>query len=157
VNGFALGGGMELALACDIVVASENAIFALPEPRVGTAAIAGGLQRLPRQIGLKHAMGMLLTGRQVPAVEAARLGFINEVVPFAGLREAAMRWAESICECSPLAIRAAKQAVGKGLAVSLPEAMQRVTRLPAVRELFDSEDFQEGPRAFAEKRKPRWS
>src|SRR6202051_3400887 len=81
VNGVAMGGGFEVALACDLIIASENATFALPEPRVGLAALAGGLHRLPRQIGLKRAMGMILTARHVTAREGHELGFLNEVVP----------------------------------------------------------------------------
>src|SRR5262249_3163058 len=81
VNGIAMGGGFEIALACDIIVAAENAVFALPEPRVGLAALAGGLHRLPREIGVKKALGMILTGRRVSAAEGQQLGFVNEVVP----------------------------------------------------------------------------
>src|SRR6202011_2447515 len=84
VNGVAMGGGFEIALACDLIIASENAMFALPEPRVGLAALAGGLQRLPRQIGLKRAMGMILTARHVSAAEGKEVGFVNEVVPAGG-------------------------------------------------------------------------
>ncbi|MFQ5418169.1 MAG: enoyl-CoA hydratase-related protein, partial [Myxococcota bacterium] len=96
VGGVAMGGGFEIALACDLIIASDDAVFALPEPRVGLAALAGGMQRLPQQIGLKHAMGMLLTGRRVSAEEGYRLGFVNEVVPRAELMAAARRWAEQI-------------------------------------------------------------
>ncbi len=81
VNGVAMGGGFEIALACDLIIASDTAVFALPEPRVGLAALAGGLQRLPRQIGTKQALGMILTGRRVAAAEGQTLGFVNEVVP----------------------------------------------------------------------------
>ncbi len=81
VNGVAMGGGFEIALACDLIIASDNAVFALPEPRVGLAALAGGLHRLPRQIGTKQALGMILTGRRVSAAEGKTLGFVNEVVP----------------------------------------------------------------------------
>ena len=94
VNGVAAGGGFELALACDLVIAADTARFALPEPRVGLIAGAGGVHRLSRQIPLKHAMGMLLTGRFVSAEEGYRLGFVNEVVPAAELMPAAERWAE---------------------------------------------------------------
>jgi enoyl-CoA hydratase/carnithine racemase len=103
VNGLALGGGFEIALACDLLIASQNASFGLPEPRVGLAAMAGGMHRLPRQIPLKHAMGMLLTGRRVSAQEGLALGFVNEVVAPERLMEAARRWADQILECAPLA------------------------------------------------------
>jgi enoyl-CoA hydratase/carnithine racemase len=155
VNGVAMGGGFEIALACDIIVASDNAIFALPEPRVGLAALAGGLHRLPRQIGLKRAMGMILTGRRVSAQEGLALGFINEVVSQADLMISARRWADQILECSPLSIRASKAAVMSGLDESdLQKAMAQ--KLDAVYTLFISEDFIEGPKAFAEKRPPNW-
>jgi enoyl-CoA hydratase/carnithine racemase len=155
VNGVAMGGGFEIALACDIIVASEKAIFALPEPRVGLAALAGGIHRLPRQIGLKHAMGMLLTGRRVSAREGMQLGFVNEVVAPDELLSAARRWAEQIAECAPLSVRASKEAALAGLdAPSLEEAMSR--RYEAIVTMIKSEDFVEGPRAFAEKRDPVW-
>ena len=115
VNGFAMGGGFEIALACDLIVASDNAVFALPEPRVGLAALAGGLHRLPRIIPQKQALGMILTGRRVSAEEGERLGFVNEVTSQGELMNAAKRWAASILECSPMSIRASKQAIYRGL------------------------------------------
>src|SRR6202011_4573787 len=118
VNGVAMGGGFEIALACDLIIASENAKFALPEPHVGLAALAGGLHRLPRQIGLKRAMGMILTARRVSARGGYELGFVNEVVPLDGLMAAAARWGEAICQNSPMSIRASKDGVHRGLAVS---------------------------------------
>lgn len=155
VNGVAMGGGFEIALACDLIIASDNARFALPEPKVGLAALAGGLHRLPRQIGLKQAMGMILTGRHVPANEAMSLGFVNAVAPQAELMTEARRWADMIGECSPMSIKASKQVVMGGLDIAdFQEAFS--TKFPAVGELFKSEDFIEGPRAFAEKRKPQW-
>ncbi len=155
VNGVAMGGGFEIALACDLIVASENATFALPEPRVGLAALAGGLHRLPRAIPLKHAMGMILTGRRVSAQEGQALGFVNEVVPAGELAAAARRWADQILECAPLSVRASKQVALDGLAFgSVEEAMQG--RYPLLRDMLKSEDFVEGPRAFAEKRAPDW-
>jgi len=156
VNGVAMGGGFEMALACDLIIASENAVFALPEPRVGLAALAGGLHRLPRQIGLKRAMGMILTGRHVSAREGLDLGFVNEVVPVGEALNAAERWAAQIGQNSPMSIRASKQAVMDGLNVSLPEAIAAQREYPAVREMMESADYVEGPRAFAEKRPPRW-
>ena len=131
VNGVAMGGGFEIALACDIIVASENAIFALPEPRVGLAALAGGLHRLPRQIGEKAAMGMILTGRRVPAAEGQTLGFVNEVVPAGEALAAAQRWAAQIIECGPMSIRASKDAVQRGLAEpSLEAAIKGQNKYP---------------------------
>jgi len=157
VNGVAMGGGFEIALACDIIIASESAVFALPEPRVGLAALAGGLHRLPRAIGLKRAMGMILTGRRVSAKEGEALGFVNEVAAPAELIEVAKRWARSICECSPMSIRASKQAVLTGLdEPSLEAALKGQNRYPAVAAMYTSADFVEGPLAFSQKRPPNW-
>ncbi|HTF35203.1 MAG TPA: enoyl-CoA hydratase-related protein [Myxococcota bacterium] len=156
VNGVAMGGGFEIALACDIVVASERAVFALPEPRVGLAALAGGIHRLARQIPLKHAMGMLLTGRRVSALEGHALGFVNEVVPHGDLLAAARRWADQILECAPLSVRATKQAAMAGL--DAPNLVAAIAgRYEQIGAMLKSDDFREGPRAFAEKRKPRWT
>src|SRR5580658_2611168 len=157
VNGVAMGGGFEIALACDLIIASESAIFALPEPRVGLAALAGGLHRLPRQIGLKRAMGMILTGRRVTAGEGLELGFVNEVTSKEELLPAARRWAGLIGECSPMSIRASKEAVMRGLdEPSLEAAIRGQGRYEAVAALFKSEDFVEGPLAFSQKRPPNW-
>jgi enoyl-CoA hydratase/carnithine racemase len=155
VNGVALGGGLEIALACDIIVAAEHARLGLPEPRVGLMAAAGGVHRLPRHIPLKIAMGFMLTGRHMTAAEAARLGLVNEVVPAGELAAAAERWAREILECSPLSVQATKQAAYTGLGKPLADAMG--TPYPLVQRLWSSEDAREGPRAFAEKRKPRWA
>ncbi len=158
VNGVAMGGGFEIALACDIILASQTAIFALPEPRVGLAALAGGLHRLPRAIGLKRAMGMILTARRVTAEEGLGLGFVHEVVAPEALMSAARRVAGQIGECSPMSVRASKQAVMQGLdAPSLEAAIREQRKYPAVAALFGSNDFVEGPRAFAEKRAPNWT
>jgi crotonobetainyl-CoA hydratase len=154
VNGIAMGGGFETALACDIIVAAQNAVFALPEPRVGLIAGAGGVHRLPRVIPTKLAMGMILTGRRVGAEEGARLGFVNEVVPEGQALEAAKRWANLILECSPKAVRASKQAFYRGMSQPLETVMRTV--YPAQQENMQSEDYIEGPKAFAEKRKPNW-
>jgi crotonobetainyl-CoA hydratase len=155
VNGVAMGGGFEIALACDLIIASEEATFALPEPRVGLAALAGGLQRLPRQIGSKRALGMILTGRHVPAREGYELGFVNEVVRAGELMDTTKRWADQICACAPLSIRASKDVVYRSLDIaSLEESM--AIRYESVREMVGSEDFVEGPKAFADKRAPNW-
>jgi crotonobetainyl-CoA hydratase len=156
VNGVAAGGGFEIALACDIVVAAENARFGLPEPRVGLIAGAGGIHRLTRQVPLKQAMGMLLTGRLVSAQEGYRVGFVNEVVPPRALMSAAERWAAEILECSPLLVQLTKEAVQDGFGLPVDEAIARdwVERIPR---MLRSQDYGEGPRAFAEKRKPVWT
>jgi len=155
VNGVAMGGGFEIALACDLIIASESATFALPEPKVGLAALAGGLNRLPRQIGAKRALGMILTGRHVSAAEGYELGFVNEVVPHDDTLAAALRWAEQISACAPLSIRASKDVVYRSLdKASLAESMAE--QYDSVKAMVKSEDFIEGPRAFAEKRRPDW-
>jgi len=155
VNGFALGGGFELALACDIIIAAEHARFGLPEPRVGLIAAAGGMHRLPAQIPLKLAMGMMLTGKQITAQEAYRFGLVNEVVPGTEIMAVAERWANEILECSPVSVRLTKEAVYAGLTYSVEEAM-KLDR-PRLKRLLESEDFVEGPKAFSEKRKPQWT
>ncbi len=155
VNGIAMGGGFEIALACDLIIASENAIFALPEPRVGLAALAGGIHRLPREIGMKQAMGMLLTGRRVSAEEGRQLGFVNEVVPVGDAVDAARRWAGLILECAPLSVRGSKEAAMQGMsASSLEDAIKG--KYATIQAMYKSADFVEGPKAFAEKRAPDW-
>lgn len=154
VNGIAVGGGFEIALACDLIIAADHARFGLPEPRVGLVAGAGGMHRLPQQIPLKQAMGMVLTGRQITAQEAYSMGLVNEVVPIVDLMATAERWANDILECSPLSVRLTKAAVLTGLNMPVEEAMQ--ADRPRLARLLTSEDFIEGPRAFAEKRKPQW-
>jgi enoyl-CoA hydratase/carnithine racemase len=114
------------------------------------------LQRLPRQIGLKRAMGMILTARHVSAREGHELGFVNEVVPQGEAPAAAERWAETICKNSPMSIRASKHAMQKGLAVSLEQAMAEQREYPAVKAMIASQDYIEGPKAFSEKRAPKW-
>lgn len=155
VNGVAMGGGFEIALACDLIIASDNATFALPEPKVGLAALAGGVHRLPRQIGLKNAMGMMLTGRHVPAAEGKELGFVNEVVSQAELLPRAKEWAEMILECSPMSIRATKEAAYKGFEHGGVRSAHEA-KYDAVRAMSKSDDYIEGPVAFAEKRAPQW-
>ena len=155
VNGFAMGGGFETALACDLIVAAENAIFALPEPRVGLMAGAGGVHRLPRMIGETRALGMILTGRRVGAAEGKELGFVNEVVPEGEAVAGARRWAEQILECAPISIRASKEAVYAGMNEATIEAAIART-YEEQHALIASADYIEGPKAFAEKRPPVW-
>ena len=157
VNGMALGGGFEIALACDVIVASENAKFGLPEPLVGAVALGGGLHRLARQIGLKQAMGMVLSAESVTARRGEQLGFVNEVVPLFELQAATDRWCEKILKCAPLAIRASKETIMRGLdEPSLAAALQGQRTYPAFAAWRSAQDTIEGPRAFAEKRAPRW-
>jgi enoyl-CoA hydratase/carnithine racemase len=154
VNGLALGGGFEIALACDIIIAAEHATFGLPEPRVGLAALAGGMQRLPAMIPPKLAMGMMLTGKPITAARAAELGLVNEVVAGVDLMGAARRWAGEILECSPLSVRASKQVALQSQGLPLHEGLKK--SYPLVGALFASEDMMEGVTAFAMKRKPDW-
>jgi len=153
VNGLALGGGFECALACDIIIAAENASFGLPEPTVGMIAGAG-VHYLPRAVPYHLAMGMMLTARRISAQEALQMGLINQVVPLEQLMSTAEGWAQKILACSPLAIRASKEATLRGLAMPLEQAARTV--FPGQITLYQSEDFIEGPKAFAEKRKPQW-
>lgn len=154
VNGFALGGGLELALSCDIVVAAENAELGLPEPRRGLIAGGVGVHRLPRQIGLKPAMGYLLTGRHMSATRAYELGLINQVVAREDLDVTVDEWVRDILRCAPLAVRATKEAAMRGLDMTLAEAY--AAEYPTENVRRESIDATEGPRAFAEKREPLW-
>jgi crotonobetainyl-CoA hydratase/dehydration protein DpgD len=154
VNGFALGGGLELAMSCDIIVAAEHAELGLPEPRRGLIAGGVGVHRLPRQIGLKPAMGYLLTGRHMSAQRAYELGLINQVVPADELDETVDGWVEDIVRCAPLAVRATKEAAMRGLDMPLAQAFY--TEYESERKRMSSDDALEGPRAFAEKRAPNW-
>src|SRR5215468_1578317 len=155
VNGFALGGGLEIALACDVIVAAEHATLGLPEPRVGLMAAAGGVHRLPRHIPLKIAMGMMLTGKHITAQEAHKWGIANEVVPLKDLIPTSERWAHEIMECSPLSVQASKEAALTGLGLPVEEAIAKPYQGQA--RLFRSKDAVEGPLAFSEKRKPNWT
>jgi crotonobetainyl-CoA hydratase/dehydration protein DpgD len=155
VNGFALGGGLELALACDILVAADHAEVGLPEPRRGLIAGAMGVHRLPRQIPLKAAMGYMLTGRHIPAQRAYELGLVNEVVPLAKLDETVDSWVNDILRCAPLSVRASKEAAMQGLQMTLRDANN--ARYEWEMHRRSSEDAVEGPRAFAEKRAPNWT
>lgn len=155
VNGYALGGGFELAMACDIIIAADHAEVGLPEPRVGLYAGAGGVHRLPRHIPIKIAFGMMLTGKRIGAKEAQHLGLVNEVVPLADLMATAERWASEILECAPLSVRASKQMALQGLDWPLDVAFSRT--YSEQQKQIGSNDRIEGPRAFSEKRTPNWT
>lgn len=154
LNGSAYGGGLELALSCDIIVAAEHAQLGLPEPTRGLIPMAGGVHRLPRQIGLKAAMGFLLTGRSMTAARAYELGLVNEVVPAESLDATVESWIDDILRCAPLAVRSIKQCVMQGMDHPLREALPRLYSWEEARKT--SSDALEGPRAFAEKRQPKW-
>ena len=156
VNGFAMGGGMEIALACDIIIADENARFALPEVKVGLFAGAGGIQRLTRQIPLKQAVDLLITGKQITAARAEVLGFVNQVVATGSVMTAAREYAELLCQNSPSSISLSLKLLAETSVHSAVE--DAVSGMPkTIDELFTSEDFIEGPKAFSEKRAPKWS
>lgn len=157
VNGFALGGGTEIALACDLIVASEKATFGLPEVKRGIIAAAGGLLRLPRQIPLKIAMQLVLTGDQLSAVDAYRWGLVNQVVPHGEVMAAGLVLAEKICENAPVAVSASKQVIYQGLdaALDFPGEAWAINKKFAA-QVMATEDASEGTRAFAEKRRPIW-
>jgi enoyl-CoA hydratase/carnithine racemase len=155
VNGFAMGGGFETALACDIIIAAETATFALPEVKVGFLAATGGVQRLSRYIGRLAAQELLYTGRHVGAEEALKLGLVNAVVPQADLIAAAMAKAEEIASVSPSAVKATKRVMNAmARDEHLPESLDY--SLEVVADLAKTEDFREGVNAFVEKRKPIW-
>ncbi len=154
INGYALGGGLELALTCDIRIAAEHARFGQPEITIGAIPGGGGTQRLPRFVSRSQAAEILLMGQMIDAQEAYRIGLVNKVVPLDQLMPTAMQWAETICHASPVAVRGSKEAMIRGYSLPLKEGLQ------VERELFvrvtSSEDSAEGMRAFVEKRKPVW-
>lgn len=157
VNGLCLGGGMEMLAACDLAVAAEHARFGLPEPRVGLAALGGGLlQRLPRQIGMKHAMELVLTAQQVDAARALQIGIVNRVVPAGEVLPCARALAAHLLECAPLAVQASKQVMLESLRRADLSSTLHENYPMAVR-MLASQDAIEGPRAFADKRRPHWT
>jgi len=154
VNGFAFGGGMELALACDFRIAAEGAQFALTEVRLGIMPGAGGTQRLPRVAGVAAAKEMILLGRRIDAQRALELGIVTSVAPRAGLMAACEQVLEELSGCAPLSIAKAKEAIDRGIDVGIDEGL-RIERACYDVTLF-TEDRNEGLRAFAEKRPPRY-
>ena len=154
VNGVALGGGFEVAMACDLVVAADHVQFGLPEVRRGIYAGGGGVHRLPRQVPLKIAMETLLTGNPMTAERALEIGIINRVVPKEEMMNAVDALIDDVLLGAPLSIQATKQSSMRGLYMKLPDAFYG--DFPAVRAMRDSEDAREGPKAFAEKRTPVW-
>lgn len=155
VNGGALGGGMEICLACDLIVSADHAVFGLPEVTVGVNALAGGLYRLQRHIPFNKAMELVLTGRHMPAQEAYELGLVNIVTTADRLMEEALKLANRICKNAPLAVQASKQVLYKSLEYDIRDCFD-MEKYPAIQLNLKSEDFLEGPRAFAQKRKPQW-
>ncbi len=154
INGIAVGGGLELALACDLILAAEHAEFWFPETFHGIMADAGGVQRLPRRVPHHIAMELLLTGRRMGAEEAARHGLVNEVVPADRLLDRSRELAHHIAGGAPLAIMAVKEAVRAMENLTVRESFEllKSKSLPLYRQMFSSTDAEEGPKAFAEKR-----
>jgi enoyl-CoA hydratase/carnithine racemase len=155
VNGFAMGGGFETALSCDMIIASKNATFALPEVKVGFLAAASGIQRLSRYIGRLAAQEMMFTGRSVKADEALEIGIVNNIVPQDQLIECALALAQEIASVSPSAVKATKRVLNDmALKENLPQSLDFSREV--VEDLAKTEDFKEGVNAFVEKRKPTW-
>jgi enoyl-CoA hydratase/carnithine racemase len=154
VHGFALGGGYELALCCDLIVADETAVVGLPETRVGIVPGGGGTQLLPRRAGYGVAADLILTGRHVPAAEAARLGLIDRLVPTGGDHDAAVELATQIAANSPVAIANARNAIRRGFDADLDAGLD--IEDSAWRATVFSADRREGVRAFVERRTPNW-
>ena len=155
VNGYALGGGCELALACDLRIASEGAVFGLPEPTLGIIPGAGGTQRLPRIVGLGRAKEMILTGARWDARKALAAGLVSEVVPAGELLGAARRLAERVLALGPLAVRLAKMALNASSQMPLAAGLVYESTAQAI--TFDSKDKMEGTTAFLDKRPPRFT
>ncbi len=159
VNGLAFGGGFELALAADLVIAADHVEFALPEVKLGMVADSGGLQRLPRRLPRAIATELLLTGRRMTAQEAARWGLVNQVVPAQVLMQTAQEMAANIVQNAPLALACVKEVLRETEGQTVAQAYQtmRSGSIPSYNAMLRSDDAKEGPRAFGEKRAPRWS
>ena len=154
VAGFALGGGCEYAMQCDVIIAADNAKFGQPEIKIGVIPGYGGTQRLTRAVGKAKAMEMILTGRMMDAAEAERAGLVARVVPLASLMDEAMKVAETIASMSLPSVMSAKEAVNRAFEVSLAEGVVFERRV--FQALFATDDQKEGMKAFVEKRKPVW-
>ena len=154
VNGLAVGGGVELALQCDLIFAAEHASFAFAEVKRGLMPGNGGTQRLSRRIGQARALEIILTGRTVDAAEALAIGLVEHVVPRAALLERAVALGEAIAANAPVAVRSAKMAIRRGAGLSLEEGLRLEQDLAAF--LYTTDDASEGPKAFLEKRPPVW-
>jgi enoyl-CoA hydratase/carnithine racemase len=154
VNGLAYGGGLEIALACDLRIAAETARFATPEVTLGLIPGWGGTQRLPRMIPYCKAAELALLGKPFDAQEAYRVGLVNKVVPADQLMATAKEWAETMCKSGPLALRAAKEAMIRGSSMTLEDGLRLENSLNS--HLVTTEDFNEGITAFAAKRKPEY-
>jgi len=153
-NGLTIGGGLEISLACDMMIASENATFGLPEVKVGVCPGGGGTQRLPRTVPIRIAAEMLFTGKTIDAREAYRIGLVNKVVPSDQLMTEARKLAEKICEAGPLAVRTAKECMVRGISMSLEDGLRLEDDFQTY--IMSTKDFEEGIAAFREKRRPKF-
>lgn len=157
VNGIAVSGGFEAALACDIIVAAQSASFGLPEPKIGLAALGGGIQRIVQELGPKRAQAMLLTAGMISAEKARDWGIVAEVVPDAELMACARRWAKEIIACSPASIAAIMAVMQLHRDSGMKASNHEMFGLPEVRSMLTGPDAREGCKAFLEKRKPVWA
>jgi len=153
-NGLTIGAGLEISLACDMIIASENAKFGLPEVKVGVCPGGGGTQRLPRKIPVNLAAEMMFTGKTIDVQEAYRIGLVNKVVPLDQLMPEAKKLAEEICKAAPLAVRTAKECIMRGLSLSLEDGLRLEDDFQTY--IGSTKDFEEGLTAFREKRKPKY-
>ena len=153
-NGLTIGAGLEISLACDMIIASENAKFGLPEVKVGVCPGGGGTQRLPRKIPVNLAAEMMFTGKTIDAQEAYRIGLVNKVVSLDQLMPEAKKLAEEICKAAPLAVRTAKECIMRGLSLSLEDGLRLEDDFQTY--IGSTKDFEEGLTAFREKRKPKY-
>jgi enoyl-CoA hydratase len=155
VDGFAVGGGCEIALACDMIVAAETAVFGLPEPKRGLIAAAGGIYRLPRVLPRQIALELIATGADLPATRAHQLGMVNRLAPAGQVVEEALKLAAQVCACAPVAV--AESLKVARVAADYDDATLKQQSVKATERNAQSADYQEGPRAFIEKRAPQWS
>jgi len=152
IHGYCLGGGLQLAMECDLRIAADNARLGYPEIKIGFFPGSACTLRLPRYIARTHVMELMLMGQQIDAPEAYRMGLVNRVVPLDQLMSTAREWAEIICQAGPMGVRAAKEAIIRGYNMTMEEGLKLEAEL--ISRVRSTEDFAEGARAFAEKRKP---
>lgn len=159
VNGYAMGGGFEFVLASDIIIASDNAVFGLPEPFVGVIADSGGILRLPKRLPHHIAMDMLLSGRQMKADEALKWGLVNDVVALEKLQETAMNKAKELLGLAPLALQSIKAITRECEDLSIEDGFKKMRsgEIEVYKKMLNSDDAKEGPLAFTEKRDPKWT
>jgi enoyl-CoA hydratase/carnithine racemase len=154
IQGYCLGGGLELALACDVRIAADDAVFGLPEVQLAIIPGAGGTQRLPRIVGLGHALKLILSGERIDAKEAFRIGLVNELVPRDSLLDHVTKWAEGLSRCGPIALQYAKESARRGIEMSIDDGLRLEAELATL--LTNTADRLEGAAAFRERRPPAY-